>query len=213
MEKRKIEKIFVIQFALAVGVLLLHNAFPSKEYTIENFMIAQNAVNNLLHGVVPFFFLLSGYLFGISFKDDYWEYIVKRIKTIVIPFVVWSLIFYILSNFISDYSDAVDKIDENPVIYMLHGTTGGLWFLRYLFLLQLCGLLLWKPISKSRKAGFAILAVCLVIGLIVQSKIPVLPTYYLPVYVLGMIMAVYYKETFAWGGGRGAHICFQQYSF
>lgn len=116
MEKLQFQSrvISVLKFTLMLGVVCIHCRFTmALQPTIMQFIIDNDVANeggNLLiysnvsylfskslFGLcVPVFFILSGYLFfyNISFGvRSLFQKLRKRIKTILIPFVLWNLLY------------------------------------------------------------------------------------------------------------------------
>ena len=97
------EKIKIISFVLILLVVQLHaynlDLLFGKETIILNKgfnWIFQNFFSNGITRIaVPLFFIISGYLFFLQFQptiENYFEKIKKRIKTLFIPYLIWSII-------------------------------------------------------------------------------------------------------------------------
>ncbi|MDE6697091.1 MAG: acyltransferase family protein, partial [Muribaculaceae bacterium] len=97
-----------LRFPLIVGVLFIHNS-GVKEIVQQNrnLSTATNVVNlivdlfsNTLAAVaVPIFFFISGFLFFYKSENFTFEIyktkLVKRVKTLLIPYLFWNLLFVI----------------------------------------------------------------------------------------------------------------------
>lgn len=86
---------------------------------------------NLFH--MPFFFLVSGLLYNS--KGTFWQFTLKKIKTLYIPFVFWNTIFLILTQF-NDFS--LKRFVRWMVKIVLtldkeYHYLGAIWFLGALF--------------------------------------------------------------------------------
>ena len=89
---------------------------------------------------VPLFFFLSGCMDNFDKYDNYFKYIINKIKTILIPFFSYALLAIILES-ISTNAD-IDII-RNWINIICRGCirdqffAGGLWFLTCLFIIQI----------------------------------------------------------------------------
>lgn len=156
MTKYLSDKIKTTSFILMIMVVVLHS------YNLDTVVKGTNSLtlrdynwfvqNFLSYGItriaVPLFFLISGYLFlldGNSSRAGFISKIRKRIRTLVVPFFIWTLygvIFYLclqsipqLQQFFSKklvvnytFTDWFTALISNPIPYQL-------WFLRDLILL------------------------------------------------------------------------------
>lgn len=86
-------RIALMSLVSAVMVVFIHTAqHPTKE------MLSWWSMQIFGHGIcnmaVPFFFIVSGYFLGLHFGESGWwrMQVLKRIKTILVPFFVWNFI-------------------------------------------------------------------------------------------------------------------------
>lgn len=89
-------KITNLNFYLAVMVVMLHCAYKDFDYSNHKFLeICTNAICIIAAMAVPSFFFLSGFLFykSVNKISDTIVKIRKRIKTLIIPYVLWNSIF------------------------------------------------------------------------------------------------------------------------
>jgi surface polysaccharide O-acyltransferase-like enzyme len=103
---------------------------------------AQKIYYTISRNGVPLFFLISGYLL-LSKQEDTWTFMKKRVVKVLIPFVVWSIIYdiFFAHSFGNAFTlDAVLKL----FIRILRGPrTAGLWFFY-----SLIGLYFFTPILR-----------------------------------------------------------------
>lgn len=91
---------------------------------------------------VPAFFFVSGYLFKERHLDDFKGFVVKKIRSLYFPYVLWSTIFLIFTNFFfrigfidysiswNDFLNGVAKI----IVFTGHQPLlNAFWFLKTLF--------------------------------------------------------------------------------
>lgn len=95
---------------------------------------------------IPLFFFLSGIVFSIDKYTNFMEFLIKKIKTILIPMVVFSLIriiFYYVYYYFILGNDSYNEINMLKrfagILIQLReaGYEGYLWFLNCLFLSQI----------------------------------------------------------------------------
>lgn len=158
MDKFLSDKIKVISFWAIVLVVFLHSYNldtkqhgeviyfqKSLNWVIQNFI--SNGVTRI---AVPFFFLISGFLFFLKFDEmqpDFYSKIKKRFRTLFLPYLIWSLVgllFYFILQCIPathkffnkelilnyDLCKLIETIFVNPIAYQL-------WFIRDLFVIVL----------------------------------------------------------------------------
>lgn len=151
------DKLKAISFLLMVMVVFLHSYNLKIKFTTGTELI-EKGYNSFIQDLisqgitriaVPLFFIISGYLFFLSFKrgslPEFFSKYKKRSKTLVLPYLIWSiygvLLFLILqlipfskpfftNELITDYSVSklLNRIFINPIPYQL-------WFIRDLIVL------------------------------------------------------------------------------
>lgn len=149
-------KLKILSLLSIILVVYLHADTLSvyfDKYAVEagkayNILIQFFVVQGLTRIAVPMFFLFSGYLFSLKFNGTLVEYAAKlrkRIKTLLVPYLFWSLlgilIYFIVQllpfthkyfyrELISEYSfmKFLETLFINPIPYQL-------WFMRDLFVL------------------------------------------------------------------------------
>jgi surface polysaccharide O-acyltransferase-like enzyme len=151
------DKLKAISFLLMVMVVYLHSYNLEIKFTSGTGLIEKgynSFIQDLItHGItriaVPLFFIISGYLFFLSFKkyslSEFFSKYKKRSKTLVFPYLFWSIygiLFYLVlqsipfskpfftKELIVDYSvnQLLYKIFIDPIPYQL-------WFIRDLIVL------------------------------------------------------------------------------
>lgn len=136
MDKRRVE---FISIAKAIGIILVVTGHCIKGQ-VGNFIY-------LFH--MPMFFMISGYLYKSLELKNVQGFIVKKIKTIYGPYVLWNLIFLLTHNlffeigFYKEGELSLQKVDSWFVflkdffgIFMMthmEQVTAPTWYLRVLF--------------------------------------------------------------------------------
>lgn len=103
------QTIDLLRFPLALLVLFVHIVPITQNPNTADFSIfswhgVYNSIGLLiLNGLaaVPIFFLISGYLFFANFREWSWngyqKKIKSRIRTLVIPYIIWNLLAFLLT--------------------------------------------------------------------------------------------------------------------
>ena len=151
MDKYLSEKIRVLSYILIVFVVFLHsyNLPKSTIFILSLNSFIQNFISNGITRIaVPLYFLISGYLFFITLPSNLFDFSQKwkkRARTLVIPYLFWSIfglllyfilqIFPLFQSFFTHklirnytYNDLFETIFLNPIPYQL-------WFIRDLIVL------------------------------------------------------------------------------
>lgn len=129
-----VKRLEVFDVAKGIGIILMvvgHCCGPKLFNWIYSFHM-------------PLFFVMSG-LFFVSGKYGFREFLQKRIRQLIVPLVIFSLIIVGLS--------VVFIPETNPVGRLKNGFPGALWFMWALFLLEL----LYFAIDKVAKSNKLIL--------------------------------------------------------
>ncbi len=111
LEERQSDIISAMRLPLIFGVILIHSVFmvhkamPDIELGVGNYIytfVTQLLSENFLRAVVPCFFVFSGYFFFLKYSeqewsgDFYYKSLGKRIKGLLIPFLLWNIIYYVM---------------------------------------------------------------------------------------------------------------------
>ena len=101
MRRVRLPLIILVTYAHSYGAIqegygLLESGWDT--YEILKILVSQT----LVKVVVPAFFVMSGYLFFANVekftKEVYWQKIKRRIKTLLIPYVIWNLLMAVKQN-------------------------------------------------------------------------------------------------------------------
>lgn len=165
-----VNKLKVVSFISIVLVVFIHSYniyyLEIQEESLMlrfNFFIQSLISQGISRIAVPIFFAISGYLFFvnyISFKVSYLTKINKRVKSLLLPYITWSilsfLLFFLLQNtlrfdfflnkkqiFHYTFYDFFHSIFIQPIPYQL-------WFIRDLFLICLLTPLIFKLLNKFK---------------------------------------------------------------
>lgn len=173
MTKKRDYSMDLLKFLASFGVVMIHvdANFRQGEF-IKNTTAwdLSLAINLLSKWCVPIFIMISGYYLLNSSQDiDYNTFLKKRFKRVLLPFVVWSIIYNLYYQYIS--SGISIKWTVLGLIKNLLGypTAAPLWFLY-----PLLGLYLMTPIFKGivERIDFKIVAIIIGFSVLIKTISP-----------------------------------------
>lgn len=118
---------------------------------------------------MPLFFIISGYLleYNKTYNRDFQDVFVSRLKSLIIPFYVYSVINTFVLLCLNNFSKEI--LIENAIrIATLQGK-GGIWFLPCLFFAELIYVLLRKNI-KNKSIENLIIGILFTISLFANAE-------------------------------------------
>ena len=143
--KAQSETINLLRFPLALLVILIHtNSYYSSWHADVELLSVEGVCFLLGHILrlfaciaVPTYFMISGFLFFGNFKEFTWNgyftKIKKRIKSLVIPYIIWNVIVwlaFLLKNVHAVYDDCATWNDV--LTYLSNTNIRFLWDFAYL---------------------------------------------------------------------------------
>ncbi len=95
-----------LRFPLIVGVILIHTQLPNSNEDFVCYESTRFIFSNIIARIaVPLFFVCSGFLFFYKTSDfsfnTYLNKLKKRIKSLLIPYLIWNTLFIVAFNIIS----------------------------------------------------------------------------------------------------------------
>ncbi|MDN5290928.1 MAG: hypothetical protein PWQ06_1167 [Anaerophaga sp.] len=196
MDKYHSQKIRILNFISILAVVFWHAYLaptPAREFS--GFYLFQNLITSaFLRFSIPMFFAISGYLF--FFKPfHYWRQVQKRIKTLLLPYLIWSLLGTLLiygllllpvtRNIINmqwefNISHFLRHITIEPVQYQF-------WFLRDLMILAV-----FSPVIffMSKKLPVLWVTMLTIIWFLVGDRSYIVRVESLLFFLLGAILAI-----------------------
>lgn len=166
-----------LRFPLAIMVILLHNNPLGIQLSLSDnnmslyhqfplyFSIHHLFTNDVTRIAVPLFFFISGYLFFLKYREskepisigNYYQGKIKgAFHSIVVPFFLWNIIYILLNFCIQTFFSAYMK--GSQMHYVDYGWQewlhyflfpGHLWFLRDLFVVSVCSILLFYALKNK----------------------------------------------------------------
>lgn len=192
------KKIAILNAVAIVLVLLLHSYFlEAAQYPIAQNVQLFTGTNGISGVAVPLFYFISGVLFfkSVNCIKDCISGIRKRIRSLLVPYMIWNIIFigwYLFMSVIPGIarfvnSDMVSHFSlEDPIAsldYLLLEPAGfHLWFLRDLILYVLLSPLIY--VACQRFSLVALLLFLVLFGWINRCG--------LPYFSAGAVVAIHY---------------------
>lgn len=168
-----------------------------KGIGITAVVVGHSCCPNFLHDIIyafhmPLFFILSGYLFKEKYFSQRKTFLKKRVHTLYLPYVVWSISFILLHNtffrlglindiygyngkvnHIYSYTETGFQIVKSFFLIQNENFLGAFWFIRSLLIGQILFLFLFNS-TKKQILGIPIIII-LLITRILMIKYNVIP--------------------------------------
>lgn len=202
-----------VSFLLSILVFFIHN---SSFYNYSDTGSTMSQINQFLaHAVrygctefsVPLFFIISAALFFRNYNSSqYADKLKKRIKTLLIPYLAWNVVWLIFNivtsyTFISNYFIGREKFEITLLNVLLaifhHKGNGPFWFLFDLIFFVLLTPFIDYLTQTKRRSILSIVAVALLclMGLGLPTEIFFMDTA-LVYYLIGATIGKYYLPHF-----------------
>lgn len=96
MQKNYNPAVDLLRIFSILAVILIHTSTRILEATHMDLIHHQDSLflNQISRFAVPLFFMISGFVLELSYKNNFLEYIQKRISKIFIPYLFWSALYY-----------------------------------------------------------------------------------------------------------------------
>lgn len=155
------EKINLLGFIAIIGVVFIHASTAMPRFQKPDSVILGDinvssfiqffVGNGLARFCIPLFFIISGYLFFYAVKNysfrNYSYKLLKRLKTLVLPFIFWSFFGYFCSRRLlnvpffaeavpfPNYDFSLTKVVRFCQVMIYTGISTQLWFVVQLFIM------------------------------------------------------------------------------
>ena len=118
-------------------------AFWGTENITNTCSFIENGVSTLTEIAVPYFFLVSGFFFfrsSYSNKADYSAMIIKKCKTLLIPYIIWNIIgfavLWLAGSWVNDNPTSVNSLAAFFEGLLRSDYDGPLWYVRNLMMMM-----------------------------------------------------------------------------
>lgn len=139
-EARFRNKITFIQFLLSIGIVYQHTVWNYSGSMVLNTL--QSFLFYLLETCVPFFFMISGYLFFRTYSPSKAKMkIVSRMRTLLIPYLIWNTLYALfiigLTRLGLIHNSTIDGDIGGILLQLINAEFSPLWFVKYLMVFSL----------------------------------------------------------------------------
>ena len=160
------QKIKNMSLLCALLVVSIHVSWPQEPLS-AGWFLSIAIKEGYARIAVPFFFVVSGFLLAGHFDEEKWWHheVGKRVRTLVVPFLIWSLVALVTSVPLSIIADLIAHRPFGTSIYILHDSHwlsvfgldltdypmhAPLWYVRCLFLFVVTGALFDRGVRAFR---------------------------------------------------------------
>lgn len=222
MRRVRLPLIILVTYAHSYGAIregysLLESGWDT--YEILKILVSQT----LVKVVVPAFFVMSGYLFFANVekftKEVYWQKIKRRIKTLLIPYVIWNLLMAVKQNSLEVNSfwtpvnmplwflrDLIIVSLLTPIIYI--GVKRLVWWMMLLLLpIYVTGLWAIQPELNPYAICFFTLGAML--GIRKMNLVETCERFVKPACVLSVLLIIAMVITYGSKAYMGLMLCFR----
>lgn len=141
--KKYYEEISILR-GIAILLVLLGHSIIIGPINLHQVLWCKTLYNYIYYFHMPLFFIISGFCY--SFKDDYGQYVLTKVKRILIPYLVFSCIDLIPRHMFPNFINGTNPLTNDIFNIIFKG--GQYWFLYVLFSIFIIFPLLRK-ISKN----------------------------------------------------------------
>ncbi len=191
---KKIEIIDILKGVAILLVILAHSIITFPIDIVNNVKWANMLSYAITRLHMPMFFIISGYL--CSFKGNYLEYILKRVKRILVPYLVFNLAISLCRMLFTNFTNRrVTDLKDLLLKILLHSdSSAGYWFLYTMFMIALISPIL-KILLGKKYGNYYLLLIAL--SCFVTSCLFTVPEilsinnllFFMPFYIFGMILS------------------------
>lgn len=211
-EKQFRNKVTYFSFWLSFFVIGIH-AYNVQAYGLtektdflsKSILLWEQLIRNLSNICVPFFFLISGYLFFRTFE---WNKLLDKYKTrfctIVVPYIAWCSIYYLYYCLLSHFPGISGFINAgNPIVltistwidWLWNQSYYTLWFFKELIILIALTPIIFPTLRNYKNFPLGIIMLCFV--LLIAGGIIKIGKFNLGVnvlYLVGAFIGINYKN-------------------
>ena len=204
INKKKLPELQVFSGIAILCVVLIHsNAYYLLQVlNLQSYLDAEFVVrllDNFIHGSVPMFIFIAGYKYALNnVNDEYKKYAFKKVKSVIKPFLVISMIYFIKNIIVNvDYFNNLKTIAIEFInIFRGYNTAYQLWYIPMYIFITLTYPILYK-IFKNNKVRVLMIFIIILIQKILGIKMYLLSShpfdfvYYYIFFEMGLIFYKY----------------------
>ena len=187
----------VVILLVVAGHIIEGNFYRAEKEPLHVFIYAFH---------MPLFFLLSGYVAGLTQKrlqgQSFGKWLWRKVHTLLIPYFVWKLLVY---PFIDSTSNMVWNLDTLFRILFVNPKEGGAWFLLSLFCLQV----VCYPVLRYKKVyAWIAPSIIVTLGVLFSGSFYYANIYFYASFLAGFLFFQYQKRLFTSSISTLAALCF-----
>ena len=158
-EERFRNKVTAVQFLLSVGIVYQHTVWNYRDNPILN--AGQSFLFYLIETCVPFFFMISGYLFFRTYDHSKWkEKLLSRVRTLFIPYMVWNAVYTVFMVSLKRIGLITNLAFSNNlggvILQLINSEFSPLWFIKYLMVFSLIAPIMYYVLRHRIVGALAI---------------------------------------------------------
>ena len=204
MKRESVEELFYIRAICAFGIFMIHlsGAFAVLSTYGSHAMHLGILINQFFRFGTPVFMMISGFVLFYNYRNftefDCRKFYTKKIKYILIPYLIWSTFYFIFSNYKVLLSEGNISFIEFLKNIILGNAFPHLYFIflifQFYFLYPLFLKFFIKPMEKKPLLFFAICLAAQSIILIYEFSFKTYSQYG----ILNFFNTYYWKSVFGW---------------
>lgn len=197
MEVRTSHKITYLYLIMALMIFCLHGVIIERFECSDWIVVLNHAIRVLCNASVSTFFFISAVLLYRNTERKYIDLVISKIKSLVIPYLAWSVILTIVKTLKGDYSPS--DIATLTLDLLTAKNNSVLWFVRVLFTYILLYPII-RRIVMNRYICFSAVSFVFILNIVIGPTVGYSsPRYWFPIYLSGAWLG---KNL--WGGGSVA---------
>jgi peptidoglycan/LPS O-acetylase OafA/YrhL len=159
------DKIILLQFMLSIGIVYEHTQWNYNDNIALN--AVQTFFSYLVTTCVPFFLMVSGYLYFRTFNILRLKHkFFSRIKTLFIPYLIWNTMYAIFIIVLSRIglikNAAISDTLGGVFLQIINAEFGVFWYIKYLMYFTLISPIMWLLLKRKFSGALTILAMIIV---------------------------------------------------
>lgn len=197
-------KLAWLNLILSIFIVCLHSdcSFATNDILI---LRIYKWMSTLFDIAVPLFFFMSAFWFYLGLDDVEEQFafkILKRVKTLIIPYLCFSAIFILLNTAMS-FSSVLKQYSVYSFInmdwkitlkiWLLTKCNPATWFVRPLFILQFFSLPFYLFIKRKKFIGPLLFLSVVILNCLIRPGYSE-ALFWLPMFILGVTSATFYNE-------------------
>lgn len=149
---------------------------------------------------VPWFVFMAAYFLFRGYKGDYRGVLIKKLKTLLAPYLAWNIVGYFYRLYVFN---PMFKVEEEfsfggflSAFIPFHSANGALWTVALLMIYMVITPLIKLVIERRESIYLISLFMVVVVALNIIPSMDNAIIVYLPMYLLGGWMVIHYRDEF-----------------